>query len=169
MYVGAIDAAGNSGGADVVATRPPTADPFTPIKLSSAKESTTWYYSALTAESWWYGKVISGTGLYAAEIRWDGVEPEPVVTTHRIGGGWDRFTADRGVRRWLGEQAAQLLVRAARRRCAVPLEHQGGFRALGSYPGFASVKTMAIISETGTYDTCWPPPAAAPSTPSGSR
>ena len=58
--------------------------------MFGVKESATWYYSALTAESWWYGKVISGSALYSAEIRWDGVEPEPVVSSHRIGGGYNR-------------------------------------------------------------------------------
>lgn len=152
MYVGSIDAAGNSGGADVVATRPPTAEPFTPIKLVQAKESTTWYYSALTAESWWYGKVISGTGLYSAEMRWDGAEPEPVVTTRRIGGGWDRF-------KQIEESDAAFVSKP--HSYLYGLRDDGvlfrwdtnGFRSLGSYPGFSSVKTMAIISETGTYDT----------------
>lgn len=152
MYVGAIDAAGNSGGADVVATRPPTADTFTPIKLVQAKESTTWYYSALTAESWWYGKVISGTGLYAAEMRWDGAEPEPVVTTRRIGGGWDRFTQiEESDAAFVSKPHSYLY--GLRDDGVLFRWDTNGFRSLGSYPGFAAVKTMAIISETGTYDT----------------
>jgi hypothetical protein len=152
MYVGAVDAAGNQGGADVIATRPPTAEVFDPIKLFQVKESTTWYYSAVTAESWWYGTVISGTGLYHAEMRWDGVEPDPAVTAHRIGGGWDRF-------RQIEESDASFVSKphsylyGLRDDGVLFRWDRNGFRSLGSYPGFSAVKTMAIISETSTYDT----------------
>jgi hypothetical protein len=153
MYVGAFDAAGNAGGADVVATKPPTADPFAPIKVFGVKESATWYYSALTAEPWWYGKVISGSALYSAEIRWDGVEPEPVVSSHRIGGGWDRFRQIEESDAWWVSKPHSYFYGLRDDGVLFRWNLEGGFRALGSYPGFASVKTMAIISETGTYDT----------------
>jgi hypothetical protein len=152
MYVGSIDAAGNSGGADVLATKPPTAEPFDQVKLVQAKESTTWYYSALTAESWWYGKVINGTGLYYAEMRWDNVEPEPVVTTKRIGGGWDRFTQiEESDAAFVSKPHSYLY--GLRDDGVLYRWDTNGFKALGSYPGFSAVKTMAIISETSTYDT----------------
>jgi hypothetical protein len=153
MYVGAVDAAGNAGGADVVATKPPTATPFDPIKLFQVKESATWYYSAVTAESWWYGKVISGSSLYSAEIRWVGGEPEPVISSHRIGGGWDRFTQIEESDAWAGTKPHSYFYGLRDDGVLFRWNTAGGFKALGSYPGFASVKTMAIISETSTYDT----------------
>ncbi|MGW1340046.1 hypothetical protein ACWCOV_03250 [Kribbella sp. NPDC002412] len=153
MYVGAFDAVGNTGGADVVATRPPTAAPFEdPVRLFPVKESSTWYYSAVTAESWWYGKVISGTGLYGAEVRWDGVEPEPVVSSKRIGGGWDRFTQIEESDAWWVSKPHNYFY-GLRDDGVLFRWNANGFKALGSYPGFAAVKTMALISETGTYDT----------------
>ncbi|WP_433003483.1 hypothetical protein [Kribbella sp. CA-294648] len=151
MYVGAFDAAGNSGGVEVVATKPPTGKPGSKVKVFPVKESAVWYVSALTGSSWSYGKVISGTGLYAAQISWDGVEPEPEVTSRRLGGGWDRFTQ-------IEESQTGYLQRT---RYFYGLRDDGvlfrwnldGFKALGSYPGFGAVKTMTMISGTGTYDT----------------
>ncbi|MFI5691982.1 hypothetical protein ACIA58_09105 [Kribbella sp. NPDC051586] len=107
-----------------------------------------------------YGYVVIGDALYNSVYRTDmagGLDPSNPPSLGRIGGGWTNFTAieladyasypDGRINRtaFYGLRNDGVLFRWNRVR--------GGLRASGSYPGFASVKSMALIAKTPTYDT----------------
>ncbi|WP_432886036.1 hypothetical protein ACQPYH_02735 [Kribbella sp. CA-245084] len=106
-----------------------------------------------------YGYVVIGDALYESRYRTDmtgGLDPSNPPGLGRIGGGWTNFTAieladyaspDGRISRtaFYGLRNDGVLFRWNR--------VNGVLRAGGSYPGFASVKSMALIAKTPTYDT----------------
>ncbi|MFD3405048.1 hypothetical protein ACFWUU_30465 [Kribbella sp. NPDC058693] len=107
-----------------------------------------------------YGYVVVGDGLYYGGYRTDmagGLDPSNPPGLGRIGGGWTNFTAieladyasypDGKIYHtvFYGLRNDGILFRWNKER--------GGLRASGSYPGFASVKSMTLIAKTPTYDT----------------
>ncbi|TKK77673.1 hypothetical protein FDA38_21210 [Kribbella jiaozuonensis] len=95
------------------------------------------------------GYVVEGDALYA---RYYNLNEGTDVTT-RIGGGWTNFTA---------LEVAHFEQGKAFHSNGYGLRNDGtlfrwtvgtGWRSTGSASGFASVKTMALISKTATYDT----------------
>jgi hypothetical protein len=103
-----------------------------------------------------YGKVVLGSAMYRAMYRSD--DPAAGVRLTRIGGGWDAFTFyeesryDEGA--GPGSQAHTFEYGLRKDGVLFRWRETGGsWVATGSYPGFASVKTMALISQTRTYDT----------------
>jgi hypothetical protein len=107
-----------------------------------------------------YGYVVIGDALYYSRYRTDlagGLDPSNPPSLTRIGGGWTDFTAieladyasypDGKIHHtaFYGLRNDGVLFRWN--------QVNGGLRASGSYPGFASVKSMALIAKTATYDT----------------
>jgi hypothetical protein len=104
------------------------------------------------------GFLVLGSGMYASRYSasWTGDEIFSSSLT-RVGGGWDKFVAfDESVylapddtffrTNEYGLRNDGVLFRWA-------LDTNGVWHSAGSYAGFASVKSMALISKTRTYDT----------------
>jgi len=107
------------------------------------------------------GSIVFGAALYDAAITVDRVAGNGTVKETRltrIGGGWDRFrtltrssvtAGDPGVDRAYALRDDGVLFRWS-------VEQASGKQvwiAAGSYPGFAAVKSVALLSRTSTYDT----------------
>ena len=145
MRFQSVTSGGDAAGTSVTATTPPTAKTVPGRHLfspGSAKLASRWKYDGRT-ESW----VVLGSTLYDAYYGSDEQSGEPFLYLNRVGGGWDKFT--------MLEQsaAADRSMRYGLRNDGVLFRWTNGWRTVSSYPGFASVKTMALISQTRTYDT----------------
>jgi hypothetical protein len=106
-----------------------------------------------------YGYVIIGDALYQAAYgaHGDGIIDHPPAGLRRIGGGWGTFTmveeaeyqgpTQAGISRWnvYGLRSDGVLFRWS--------VSKGVWRSTGSTPGFSSVKSMALVSKSATYDT----------------
>ncbi|HWD80995.1 MAG TPA: hypothetical protein VG497_19010 [Kribbella sp.] len=107
-----------------------------------------------------YGYVIIGDALYQAVYgaHGDGIIDHPPAGLRRIGGGWGNFTVveeaeyqgptQAGISRWnvYGLRSDGVLFRWS-------VSSKGVWRSTGSTPGFSSVKSMALVSKSATYDT----------------
>ncbi|MET9268737.1 hypothetical protein [Kribbella sp. NPDC003557] len=107
-----------------------------------------------------YGYVVIGDALYQAayDAHGDGIIDNPPAVLRRIGGGWGNFTTveeaeyqgptEGGVSRWnvYGLRSDGVLFRWS-------VSSKGVWRRTGSAPGFSSVKSMALVSKSATYDT----------------
>jgi hypothetical protein len=98
--------------------------------------------------------VVIGSVMYGVQFyvnRQDGTAYD--VTMQRIGSGWDRFVAfeQSSVRRY--QYALRDDGTLFRWSVRSDGRNQQTWTALGSVPGFASVKAMTLLSETKTYDT----------------
>ncbi|MGW6196010.1 hypothetical protein ACWF0M_07650 [Kribbella sp. NPDC055110] len=107
-----------------------------------------------------YGYVVIGDALYQAvyDAHGDGIVDNPPAILRRIGGGWGNFTTveeaeyqgptEGGVSRWnvYGLRSDGVLFRWS-------VSSKGVWRSTGSTPGFSSVKSMALVSKSATYDT----------------
>ncbi|WP_238152520.1 hypothetical protein [Kribbella speibonae] len=155
IEVGSITAAGNFGGASVTATTPPTAEPSTGAHVFTAgitKASSTWTNtgSGPDGNSTYYGSVILNDTLYDAA---DHSDPNQPFELKKVGSGWGNFTM---VENSFWQQAPGSPVMASARYGLL-----GGtgvlYRWINSRretaSGFASIKAMALISETKNYDT----------------
>ncbi len=86
-----------------------------------------------------------------------GAVPSDAVEFTRIGGGWDKFTYfetshyDEGAHP--GSVAHTHYYGLRNDGTLFRWRQDNGWRADGSYPGFAAVRTMTLISQTRTYDT----------------
>lgn len=107
-----------------------------------------------------HGYVVIGDRLYSSDyiLNADGSSTPPGPSLTRIGGGWSDFTQldwatfDKPV----GSGIVPRTELYALRKDGVLFRWHhtsAGWRATGSYPGFAAVKSMAVISKTQTYDT----------------
>ncbi|TCM38917.1 hypothetical protein [Kribbella sp. VKM Ac-2568] len=101
-----------------------------------------------------FGYAVLGSALYSTS--YDSLQPE-TVNVHRIGGGWGPFVA-------LTEARYAPYMGSHYRTHEYALRNDGVlfrwtrdgayiWRNVTSAPGFASVKAMALISKTRTYDT----------------
>ncbi|RZU13227.1 hypothetical protein EV645_4060 [Kribbella rubisoli] len=101
-----------------------------------------------TNEGW----VVQGDSLYYRVYSIDTMNefvPGMPNATQRIGGGWSKFTALEVAQTTARTTAYGLRDDGTLFRWTVA----GGWKASGSAPGFAAVKSMALISKTATYDT----------------
>jgi hypothetical protein len=163
MDIDYITAGGNITGTRATATTPPTASaPGAGVHLfgaGAAKASTTWFNTMGVAGGMTYnGYVILGTSLYSGSYGVEDGTGKPFQNLTRVGGGWGNFTS-------IEQSIYQPYVGGPLKRAelyglrsdGVLLRWNGlssaGWRADGSYPGFSAVKTMALISQTDTYDT----------------
>jgi hypothetical protein len=103
------------------------------------------------------GNVVIGDSMYSQYYQTDGTgdtDPSVPPSLQRIGGGWSTFTAF---------ESSKYADSSFSRTAEYGLRSDGrlfrwtptasGWRSTGSYAGFASVKSMALISKTRTYDT----------------
>jgi hypothetical protein len=106
------------------------------------------------------GLVVIGDRLYSSSYHLDAggsfVPPGPVL--RRIGGGWSDFTQVERANfdKPIGSGIVPRTELYGLRNDGVLFRWHStdaGWRSTGSYPGFAAVKTMAVISKTQTYDT----------------
>jgi hypothetical protein len=104
-----------------------------------------------------YGEVVLGSVMYQADYR-TGATPSDAVRFTRVGSGWDKFTyfeqSDYDEGAYPGA-VFHINYYGLRNDGTLFRWHSdaGVWHAAGSYPGFAAVKTMALISQTRTYDT----------------
>ncbi|TDD27325.1 hypothetical protein E1218_10700 [Kribbella turkmenica] len=161
LSLNSISATGAHQGQRIKATTPPTAgvtsqapDKFAP---GMTRLSGSWMSESLIPYSMLHqGKVVIGSTMYAAS--WEQYAADESVHLGRVGGGWDSFTFFEESRYDEGAKPG-----AVARRHEYGLRSDGalarwrisdkGWVAAGTYPGFAAVKTMALISQTRTYDT----------------
>ncbi|WP_433166322.1 hypothetical protein [Kribbella sp. CA-247076] len=155
MSVGSITPAGNFGGASVTATTPPTAEQSTGKHVFTAgitKASSTWTNTGAGPDgnSTYYGSVILNDTLYFAA---DHSKPEQGFELTKIGSGWGNFTMVEDA--FWQENFGSPVMASARYGLlggtGVLYRWIDGRRETAS--GFASVKAMALISETRNYDT----------------
>ncbi|MFI5710321.1 hypothetical protein [Kribbella sp. NPDC051620] len=104
-----------------------------------------------------FGYVLQGDGLYSHSYSQDGTGEIDTSTPNsltRIGGGWTNFKA---------LETSVYIAGNAQRHTAYGLRSDGtlfrwntsggSWRSTGSTAGFPSVKSMALIGKTATYDT----------------
>ena len=128
---------------------------FTPGAVRLSTTFTTDPYSAGAANEGW---VVQGDSLYYRSYWIDimsEIDPGQPNELQRVGGGWANFTAL--------ETSSYYASGSPARQSAYGLRSDGTlyrwsinrwfWKATGSAPGFASVKSMALISKTATYDT----------------
>ncbi|MFI5695254.1 hypothetical protein ACIA58_25605 [Kribbella sp. NPDC051586] len=106
-----------------------------------------------------YGAVVTGGVLYDGAMLVETGSGGKIVSNHmdRIGGGWSNFrTLNKS---WSSDGGSSYRTYALRndgvlyRWFVSDVNGKSAWRAAGSYPGFASVKAVALISRTSTYDT----------------
>lgn len=163
LGVGAVTATGDHRTHSVIATVPPTAssdfmghDIYADglAKASSSMALREVGFGSTIVN----GYVILGDGLYSTGYTAENGQISPGPTTRRIGGGWGSFVAleeaeyqdptEAGISRWntYGLRGDGVLFRWT-------LDTKGVWRNRVSAPGFAAVKSMALISKSRTYDT----------------
>ncbi|MGW1340049.1 hypothetical protein ACWCOV_03265 [Kribbella sp. NPDC002412] len=153
MQVGSINANGDRARATVTASTPPTAEQRTGQHLfapGAARLSTTWTHTLLNPVGYYDSAyVVLGSSLYQATygVNTDG---KPINTVTRVGGGWGNFIAVEESFSW---GPAIRFAKYGLRNDGVLFRWTDGFKKVSSYGGFSAVKTMALISETATYDT----------------
>lgn len=161
MYPGSILANGAHVSGGIVVGNPPvsigfpgvTFGVFEPGKVRLSTTFTSNPYSAGAANEGW---VVQGDSLYWRAYWIDAmseIDPGQPNETQRVGGGWTNFTA---------LETSQYYVNGSARNTAYGLRSDGTlfrwsvdrwlWKATGSAPGFAAVKSMALISKTATYD-----------------
>ncbi|RZT15256.1 hypothetical protein EV649_6044 [Kribbella sp. VKM Ac-2569] len=104
------------------------------------------------------GNVVIGDSLYGSFYYLDAGGESMEHRLTRIGGGWSNFTQleratfDKPVGSGIVPRSD---LYALRKDGVLFRWHHtsAGWRSTGSYPGFAAVKSMAVISKTQTYDT----------------
>ncbi|GAB2652488.1 hypothetical protein [Kribbella swartbergensis] len=153
MRVGSITSGGDRGHAVVTASTPPAAKQSTGQHMFSpgaARLSTTWTTTILNPVGYYDSAyVVLGSSLYFAQYG-KNTDGTPINTVTRVGGGWGGFIALEESFYW------GPTIRSAKyglRNDGVLFRWTDGFKKVNSYPGFSAVKTMALISETATYDT----------------
>ncbi|TCC57995.1 hypothetical protein E0H73_26980 [Kribbella pittospori] len=102
------------------------------------------------------GHVVIGSGLYTLHYPvFDGQDRPYEVIIDRVGGGWDRFVGLTSSRPVASEpaNATQRLYGLRDDGTLYRWTITGTTYRAASYPGFAGVKAMKLLSRTSTYDT----------------
>jgi hypothetical protein len=153
ISVGSVTSAGDLAHNVITASNPPTAKHTTGQHMFTpgvAKVSSTWTYTLLNPVGYVDSAyVVLNSSLYHAAYG-QGTDGKPINSLSKIGGGWGNFTAVEESFYW-GKTARGAVY--GLRNDGVLYRWTDGFKKVSSYPGFAAVKTMALISETATYDT----------------
>ncbi|MFI7064597.1 hypothetical protein ACIBL3_26640 [Kribbella sp. NPDC050124] len=153
MTVGSINANGDRAHAKITASTPPTAEQRTGqhrFSPGAARLSTTWTYTLLNPVGYYDSAyVVLGSSLYQATYG-QNTDGTPINTVTRIGGGWDNFIAVEESLYW---GPTTRIAKYGLRNDGVLFRWTNGFKQVSSYAGFSAVKTMALMSETATYDT----------------
>jgi hypothetical protein len=157
VYTGSVTAdGGHTGGPTPTTPGGSTLGVFEPGKVRLSTTFTTYSHVFGADISGW---VIQGDSLY--ERRYsrttdDLINPDLPNELRRIGGGWTNYTALETSRysdgTLGGERSAAYGLRSDGTLFRWKVSGTTWMRT-GSAPGFASVKSMALISKTRTYDT----------------
>lgn len=162
MDFNSITAGGDVTGTRVTAGTPPQATgPSDGTHLYTpgiAKASTSWFSSLGVANGISYtGMVILNSTLYTSSYGFDDSTGAPFKTLTKVGSGWGDFTAvERSIYQpYVGAPTGRTMLYGLRKDGVLFrwLPTGSGWRAAGSAPGFSSVKSLALLSQTGTYDT----------------
>ncbi|WP_157630981.1 hypothetical protein [Kribbella catacumbae] len=157
--VGAVTATGMSGGYDITATKPVTAEPLAQYKLFGIRASSSWYYWEPSASvNYFAGFVTQSGNLYAAAETYKNGSETPVVSSKKLGTGWSGFTTltsanyyepttGRGRMNLYGLHTNGSLYRYSVKGPTGPVASNG------SAPGYQSFKAITVIAATATYDT----------------
>jgi hypothetical protein len=152
MTAGSITGSGDFGYSSVTASSPVTAEQSTGDHVFTpgvAKLSSTWLSTVYAqGTSAFYGNVVLNDTLYRAYTTDDPSQPPTTLT--KVGSGWSKFTAIEESFYW---GATQRSATYGLRNDGVLFRWTDSFKRVSSYAGFGAVKTMALISETKTYDT----------------
>lgn len=163
MEVDSITAGGNLTGTRITASTPPTAsDPGAGTHLFTAgiaKASTSWFSMLGTGSGVTYtGSVILNDTLYNASFGYEDSTGDPFQKLTRVGSGWGTFTAveESIYQPYVGSPDVRSTLYGLRGDGTLLRWTPGPnntWRAAGSATGFGSYKALALISQTGTYDT----------------
>jgi hypothetical protein len=165
VLAGALTANGSVKVQDFIATSPPTTTVdrtetpglFAPgqVRLTASLAYDADYVDGSSR----YGSMVFGDAMYS--VSWfvlDGtsdVKPGSFKTT-KVGGGWGAFTAIETSRLddFHGHRRiTQYGLRSDGNLYRWTVDTKGVWHSTGFAPGFASVKALALISQTATYDT----------------
>ncbi|TCO35606.1 hypothetical protein EV652_101490 [Kribbella steppae] len=163
ISLASVTADGDHGGQDVTATSPPTATSRHTVRegvlpAGQARLSSTFVVEPDTQGNDISGRTILGDSMYdvAYETHWGG-ETDPVGPPRltKVGGGWGAFTAfeTSNYETYAAGRSTQYGLRRDGVLFRWTVDGKRIWHRAGSYAGFASVKTMALISKTRTYDT----------------
>lgn len=151
--VGSVTPAGDLANNVITASNPPTVTHSTGQHMFApgvARISSSWTYTLLNPVGYYdTGYVVLGSSLYHAQYG-QGTDGKPINSVSKVGGGWGNFTVVEESFYW-GKTFRGAVY--GLRNDGVLYRWTDGFKKVSSYPGFAAVKTMTLISETATYDT----------------
>lgn len=146
MKLQSLTSAGDAVITNIAAGTPPTAKTTPDRHLyspGSVRLADTWRWDGPTTNSW----VVIGSRLYQTFYGNDEQTGEPFLHLNPVGGGWDKFTLFASSQ-WGNARTAHYGLRSDG-----VLFRWTKWSSPHQYAGFASVKTMTVISETKTYDT----------------
>ncbi|MEV6410326.1 hypothetical protein [Kribbella sp. NPDC051718] len=144
------------GSAEVIPAKPPRAWRYDPFKFFVSRYTATWYVAQNSSGSqvYTYGLFLQGANLYRHTRTLPGDGSAPRLTATKVGPGWASFksiaTSNHSVD---APSHAYLYGLNTNGRLYRYAKNGAGYKALGSFGGFASFKAMTVISETQTYDT----------------
>ncbi|WP_328329253.1 hypothetical protein OHA70_05580 [Kribbella sp. NBC_00382] len=147
-----------TGTVDVTPAKPPRVTNFEPFNLA-ARYTATWYAAANASGTQYfaYGVFLQGDNLYRHTTVLPATQAEnPRTTTVKIGSGWGSFKAIATSNYNAAKPAHSYLYGLNTNGKLYRYAKNGAvytYKALGNFGGFASFKTLAVISETATYDT----------------
>jgi hypothetical protein len=155
-WVGWVQPTGLVQYTDVIPAKPPKSEPWEDFQFVGTRASGSWYlaYNNAGTRLYYYGLFLQGDNLYrhASYLNEDTGAVTPTAT--RVGSGWTSFktiaTSNYSVATPRHAHLYALNSNGSLYRYA---QVSGGFKSLGSFPGFRSFKAMTVISETATYDT----------------
>jgi hypothetical protein len=160
--VDSVRANGNYAGARIEATTPPTSETGPGTKAfapGTVKAMSEWSYGVTTTESYWSGYAVIGSTLYSGTLINRNSEPEPVLETTPVGGGWGNYTyIERAYYEpYLGAPTTRSTFYGLRSDGVIQRwkinPDTNSWGAPTAFAGFSSVQAMTLIAETATYDT----------------
>jgi hypothetical protein len=163
ISLGSVTAGGDHGRQVVTATSPPTTTGRQTVAVGlfpagQANLSSYFVSEADTQGDDISGRAVLGDSMYnvSYETFWSGeIDPDWASRLRRVGGGWGAFTAfeSSSYATYTSSRSAEYGLRRDGVLFRWTVDGKGVWHSAGSYPGFGSVKAMALISKTRTYDT----------------
>ena len=161
LSLGSVTAGGDQVRRQATATVPPTVEPWwvtADVYAAAPRLSSTLVYEPDIANTHVHGWVVFGDSMYRSSYdTGTDFQLEGAPRLERVGGGWGTFVAFEDAQYWVPggsfyrHNAYGLRNDGKLFRWTV--DTKGVWHASGSYAGFSSVKSMALISKTRTYDT----------------
>jgi hypothetical protein len=146
-----------TGTVDVTPAKPPRVDQYAPFDFGTSRYTATWYAAANASATQYfaYGVFLTGDNLYRHTTTLPETG-EPKTTRVKIGSGWTNFRAIATSNYQIAAPAHSYLYGLNTDGRLYRYAKNGStstYKALGSFGGYASFKSLAVISETATYDT----------------